>query len=264
MNGTEELNGKVAIVTGGIQGIGLGIAERLGAAGARVAIINRNLESGLAAQQLLTDKGIEGIEAIAVQGDVSVPEDVQHLHDETLAAFGAIHILVNNAAIIAVGQILDTDLEEWQRVLNINLTGAFLCAQVAGRTMKAAGGGRIINVTSPVTDLAVADYGTYTVSKAGMVSLTRVLAVELGKDNITVNAVSPHMIKTPMNTPLLEGDSELRQLFVDEIPRGRHGKVEEVADLVHFLASDAASYLTGQVIHLDGGWTHTRMRKLPE
>lgn len=97
-----------------------------------------------------------------------------------------------------------------------------------------------------------------------MVSLTRVLAIELGKYNITVNAVSPHMINSPMNAPLLESDSELKNIFIDEIPRGRHGTVEEVAELVLYLASDAAGYLTGQVIHLDGGWTHTRMRNLPE
>jgi glucose 1-dehydrogenase len=247
-----KLENKVAIVTGSATGIGRAIVERFVAEGAAVTIDYVQGQEQIAADlvQSLTSNGGR---ALAVAASVSSPDDVNSLVQRTVDEFGRLDIVVNNAGIEHKVPFLDVTLDLWHKVLEVNLTGAFLCAQTGARQMvKQGDGGRIINISSVHEDLPMPTNSPYCASKGGMRMLMRTICVELAPYNITVNNIGPGAIDTPMDAPLKQHPEEMRELLA-EIPLGRMGKPEEVAGLATYLASDEAAYVTGSTYFIDGG-----------
>ncbi|HUJ31091.1 MAG TPA: 3-oxoacyl-[acyl-carrier-protein] reductase [Candidatus Acidoferrum sp.] len=242
-----SLKDKVALVTGASQGIGRATARALAEAGAKVAVAARN-EQHLAS--LAAEIAAAGGEALAVPMDVGDAAQVRNGFQQTLAKFGRLDILVNNAAITRDTLALRMKLEDWEAVLRTNLTGAHLCMQQAMGAMLKQRSGRIINISSVVAETGNAGQANYVASKAGLIGLTRAIAVEVASRNITVNAVAPGFITTPMTDPL---PAELKEKMKSLIPLGRFGTDREVATAVVFLASDEAGYITGQVLGVNGG-----------
>ncbi|MFY9752693.1 MAG: 3-oxoacyl-[acyl-carrier-protein] reductase [Candidatus Acidiferrales bacterium] len=242
-----SLQDKVALVTGASQGIGRATALALMVAGAKVAVAARNAEklSALAAEITAA-----GGEALAVTMDVADATQIKAGFQEILGKFGKLDILVNNAAITRDTLALRMKLEDWDAVLRTNLTGAHLCIQQALGAMLRQRSGRIINITSVVAQTGNAGQANYVASKAGLIGLTRAIAVEVASRSITVNAVAPGFIETPMTDPL---PAELKEKMKTMIPLGRFGLDRDVAAAVVFLASDEAGYITGQVLGVNGG-----------
>ena len=242
-----SLKDKVALVTGASQGIGRATALALAAAGARVAIAARNTEKLTA-----LDVEIEaaGGASLVVPMSVADAGEVKAGFQQVLAKFGKLDILVNNAAITRDTLALRMKLEDWDAVLRTNLTGAHLCIQQALGAMLKQRSGRIINITSVVAETGNAGQANYVASKAGLIGLTRAIAVEVASRNITVNAVAPGFIETPMTDPLPQ---ELKDRMKSLIPLGRFGTDREIAAAIVFLASDEAGYITGQVLGVNGG-----------
>jgi glucose 1-dehydrogenase len=246
-----RLQNKVAIVTGSATGIGRAIALAMAREGAAVAIDYVGSADG--ADQLVQQIASIGGKAIAVEADVSQPDQVANLVKQTIQKFGYLDILVNNAGIEKKVPFLEVPLDLWNNVIAVNLTGPWLCAQAAARQMVAQGkGGRIINISSVHEDLPMPTNAPYCTAKGGLRMLMRTIAVELAPYQITVNNIGPGAIDTPMDAPLKQ-DPELLQALLQEIPLGRMGKPEEVAELAVYLASDAAAYITGSTFFIDGG-----------
>jgi 3-oxoacyl-[acyl-carrier protein] reductase len=242
-----SLENRTALVTGASQGLGRATALALAQAGARVAAAARSAEK---LASVVAEIVAAGGEAVAVPMDVADAEQVKTGVRTAIEKLGKLDILVNNAAITRDGLALRMKLEDWEAVLRTNLTGAHLCAQQALAAMIRARYGRIINVTSVVAETGNAGQANYVAAKAGLIGLTRALAVEVASRNITVNAIAPGFIVSPMTAPLPE---KVREDLVARIPLGRMGTDAEVAAAAVFLASDEAGYITGAVLEVNGG-----------
>ncbi len=240
--------GRVALVTGGSRGIGRAIAERLGSGGAAV-VVNYRADAA-AAEAVVSAIRAAGGQAVAVAADVAQAEDVDRLVEATTSAFGRLDILVNNAGITRDNLLLRLSLEDWQAVLATNLTGAYLCTRAALRGMIRQRYGRILNVSSIVGQIGNAGQANYAATKAGLIGLTRSTAREVASRGITVNALAPGYITTDLWAPVPEA---ARAKVREMIPLGREGSPAEVAEAAAFLVSDAAAYITGQVLNVDGG-----------
>jgi len=246
-----ELAGKVAIVTGSATGIGQAIAVAFATAGA--AVVVDYVGDASTANDTLGKIADVGGAALGVEADVSAPADVAHLIAQTVARFGQLDVLVNDAGIEKKLAFLDYPLDEWQKIMAVNLTGPFLCSQAAAKQMIEQGrGGRIVNISSIHEDLPLVLNAAYSASKGGLRMLMRTIAVELAPYNICVNNIGPGAIRTPIDKAE-EGVAALEAQLMAEIPLRRWGTPEEVAKLALYLASDAAAYITGSTFFIDGG-----------
>lgn len=242
-----KLAAKVAIVTGAAQGIGLACAQRLVQEGARVMLVDVRPEGAAAAATL-------GDAARFVQADVGVKADVDAMLAATLDAFGRVDILVNNAGVTHAASFLDLAEDDFDRVLRINLKSMFLCSQAVARAMVAqGGGGSIVNMSSVNAELTIPNQVPYVISKGGVNQLTRVAAIALAEHGIRVNAVGPGTILTELAKEAVLASPEARRTILSRTPLGRCGEPEEIASIVAFLASNDASYISGQTLYADGG-----------
>ncbi len=242
----QHLKDQVAVVTGASRGIGKAAALALASQGAKVVVnYARSSDAAEATVQEITQAGGE---AIAIQADVSQSVEVDNLITTTLDQFGRIDVLVNNAGITKDTLLLRMKLEQWQAVIDLNLTGVFLCTKAVSKTMLKQRSGRIINIASVAGQMGNPGQANYSAAKAGVIGFTKTVAKELANRGITVNAVAPGFIETDMTHDLKSDD------IINFIPLGRYGKPEEVAGVIRFLAADpAAAYITGQVFNVDGG-----------
>jgi len=243
-----SLAGKVALVTGGSRGIGLAVAQALSAAGAAVALCARHEDAAKAAAAQLEAAGWS---ALGLAADVGSAADADRLIAACLDRFGRLDILVNNAGITRDGLVMRMSDADWAEVLQTNLTGAFYCARAALKPLlKQKQGGRIISIGSVVASMGNAGQANYVAAKAGLLGFTRALAKEVASRAVTVNLVAPGFIETDMTAGLPDA---VKEAYRTQIPLGRFGTAAEVASLVAFLASEAGAYITGQVIHINGG-----------
>lgn len=246
-----KLQGKVGIVTGAATGIGQAIAMALAAAGASVVV--DYVGNAFVVSRTLHKIGVIDGKVIGVDADISKQDDVEDLIRKAVQAFGKVDIFVNNAGIEKKLPFVDYPLDEWVKIMAVNLTGPFLCCQAAARQMIQQGsGGRIINISSIHEDLPMPTNAAYCASKGGVRMLMRTIAVELAPHKITVNNIAPGAIYTSIDADV-ESDKQLDNKILEEIPLGRWGTPEDVAHLAAFLASDEASYITGSTYIIDGG-----------
>ncbi len=248
-----SLENKVAIVTGARRGIGQGIALALAQAGADIVVSDINQEE---CQKVVEE--IEGLgrKGLAVKCDVTQKSEVEEMVAQTVKEFGKVDILVNNAGIAGMKPFLDLTEEEWDRVLDINLKGQFLCARAAAKEMVKQKWGRIINIASIAagqTGIGFAQSVHYCASKGGVTAMTEAMAVEFAPLGINVNAIGPGIIETAMTEDFL-ADEKMKQWLLSRIPKGRFGQPKDVAAAAVFLASDEADYITGATLFVDGGW----------
>ncbi|WP_406830727.1 glucose 1-dehydrogenase [Pedococcus sp. KACC 23699] len=246
-----SLAGRVAVVTGGTRGLGAGFAEALGDAGASVVLVGRDAE---AAETVLSTLRTKGIRTEFVAADVTVAEDVQRVLDSTLASFGQVDVLVNNAGACVHAPALDVTPEDWRAVMAVNVDAVWTCSQTFGRHFVAQRSGSIVNIGSMSGFIVNRPQWqpAYNASKAAVHHLTRSLAAEWGPHGVRVNALAPGYIKTDMS-PV--DDPKFRRHWIEDAPLQRYGTVEELAPAVVFLASDASSFVTGSVLVADGGYT---------
>jgi len=242
-----DLKGKVAIVTGGAQGIGKSIATQLAQAGANVVVADVMEEVAKSTAQEISQKGSE---VISIRVDVSSLSSVEEMVKKTLDKFGRIDILVNNAGITRDGLVMRMKEEDWDLVLDINLKGAFNCIKTVSPIMMKQKSGKIVNIASIVGIIGNIGQANYSASKAGLIALTKTCARELASRRINVNAVAPGFIQTSMTERL---PAQVKEKLSSQIPFGEIGKPEDVARAVLFLVSEEASYITGEVIRVDGG-----------
>lgn len=238
---------KVAVVTGASRGIGRSISLALAAEGARIVAVDLDIEE---TEKVATEIRALGVEALAVQGNVTVTADAERMIEAAVEKFGRVDILVNNAGITRDGLLLRMKDEDWDAVLTVNLKGAFICSRAAAKVMAKQRSGRIINIASVVGQMGNAGQANYCASKAGLIGLTKSNARELAKRNVTVNAVAPGFIQTAMTEALPE---KVRQELAAQIPLERLGTAEDIANAVVFLAAERSAYITGQVIGVNGG-----------
>jgi 3-oxoacyl-[acyl-carrier protein] reductase len=241
------MENKVAIVTGSGRGIGKAIALKL--AQEKMNLVICDIDDDLI-NATVKEIGQLGVKAIAVKVDVTNSDQVAHLFDETMKAFGSVDVLVNNAGITRDNLLIRMQENEWDAVIDVNLKGSFNCLKAAAKIMMKQRSGKIVNVASVVGVMGNVGQANYAASKGGVISLTKSAAKELAARNITVNAVAPGYIETEMTKNLAEA---IKQAFINLVPLKRPGQAEDVANVVSFLVSPAADYITGQVIHIDGG-----------
>jgi NAD(P)-dependent dehydrogenase (short-subunit alcohol dehydrogenase family) len=247
-----DLSGKVAIVTGGNQGIGLAISRGLAEAGAAVIIANRRAEEGKQAAESLKK---DGLNVISIPTDVSDESSIAALVSKVIDSYGKIDVLVNNAGVIIRKAAEEMSREDWDHIMNTNLRGAFFCCQLVGREMIKQKKGKIINISSDASQRAMPERSVYATSKAGVSHLTRCLAVEWAKHNINVNAIGPGPTHTPLNKKYYEENPDKLQQTVQSIPMGRMGDTSDYIGAAVFLASEASNFMTGQTLLIEGGST---------
>ncbi len=252
---SEKLSGATAIVTGAAGGIGAAIAKRFTREGSTLVIADKD---GPGAERIAGEILANGGRAIACQVDLREPAQIEAMLAKAKQAFGRIHVLVNNAGQGAQAHFLETTIETWKAMIDNNLTGTFLCSQVVARDMAHAGGGRIVNIASHSGLLGSSGRAAYAAAKGGIIALTRVMAVDLAELNITVNCIAPGPIDVPRirNTQT----EERQKAWHAAVPLGRYGEPDEIASVAAFLASDDASYMTGQTLAVDGGFTAAGLR----
>jgi NAD(P)-dependent dehydrogenase (short-subunit alcohol dehydrogenase family) len=248
---TKTLEGKVALITGASKGLGRAMAVALAEAGARLALVSRDQKQLKISADTVKEAGGT---AELFHADVTDEQQVRRLETDVVAKFGKVQILINNAGINIRKNVTDFTLSEWRQVLDTNLTGVFLLCRSFVPHMKGQGYGRILNMTSIMSHVALPGRSAYAASKAGLLGFTRALALELAAEKITVNGISPGPFATEMNTPIIQ-NPETNQQFISNIPLGRWGKVEEVGKLAVYLCSEEAGFITGTDVLIDGGWT---------
>jgi 2-deoxy-D-gluconate 3-dehydrogenase len=244
-----DLTGKVAVVTGGNGGIGLGMARGLAQAGARVALVGRDRPKTEAAVREI------GGDALAVTADVSMEEQAERSVAEVLNRFGRLDILVNNAGVIVRKPPQEVTLDEWNTILGVNLTGAFLMAKAVYKPLKEAGGGKIINIGSIASIFGSSYAVAYSASKGGIVQLTKSLAISWARDNIQVNAILPGWFETEMTDRAKEQVPGLNERVLGRVPVGRWGQPDDIAGTAVWLASRASDFVTGVAVAVDGGYS---------
>lgn len=243
----RPLAGRVAIVTGASRGIGAAVAALLAEDGAAVVVSGRDADR---LERVVKDLEGSGASAVGVPGDVARREDCERLVETARQRFGRLDLLVNNAGITRDGLLVRMKDEDWDRVMEVNLRGAFLMTRAAAKVMVRQRSGRIVNIASAAGAMGNPGQANYSAAKAGLIGFTKALARELAHWSILVNAVAPGLIDTDMTATLPEA---ARQALLAQVPLGRAGTVREVAEVVRFLAGDGATYITGQVLHVNGG-----------
>lgn len=244
-----DLKGKVVVITGASRGLGKSMAVGLAKAGARIVVTDI----------LDTDDAVSEIKefndnVLGLSADVTKQSDVEHLVEKTVDRFGSIDILINNAGILKSNNAEDFSEEEWKQIIDVNLTGQFLCAQIIGKQMIKQKAGRIINISSIAGLAGYASSVAYSASKAGVISLTKTLASEWGKYNVLVNAVCPGVFATDMTEDYLK-DEDFKEMIKTKVPLGRYAKPKELVGTIIYLSSNASDYVTGHALVIDGGWT---------
>lgn len=247
-----DLAGRRVLVTGGAAGLGLGIGEAFAGQGCRVALFDIDRDTLASAEKRLR---AEGAEVLALHGSVTDPEAIERAFEEVDRVLGGLDILVNNAGISANKPTLELDLAEWRTALDVNVTGVFLCCQAAARRMLPAGAGVILNLASIYGVVAAPERLAYCASKSAVVMMSKALAIEWAGRGVRVNALAPGYVRTALVERLLEAERLDERKLRERTPLGRLGRVEEIADLALYLASDSARYVTGQVVGIDGGWS---------
>lgn len=246
-----DLTGKTALVTGGSKGIGFGMAHALASYGANVFISSRGAQEGKKAEEMLRESGLK---VTYLPCDVTKREEIEQLVDSIVKQSGSIDILINNAGMNIRKPLVDVEETDWDKVLTVNLKGVFLVGQAVAKQMIKQKYGRIVNISSILGTIGMANQTSYAASKGGINQLTKVWAEELAPYNITVNAIAPAYIKTPMTEGWLS-DPERYNNIVNSTMLKRVGDLSDLAGAAVFFASDASSYITGQVLNIDGGWT---------
>lgn len=246
-----QMQGRVALITGGSKGLGLVMAAALASAGAKIALLNRNLEEGQQAAAALS--AAYGVEAMALAADVSDTQAVEAAVAQLMQRYGRIDVLINSAGINIRGGIEDLRLEDFQQVMDINVTGTWICSKAVVPHMRAAGYGKIINLSSALGLVGLSNRTPYCSSKGAVAQMTKALAIELAPHNINVNALCPGPFLTEMNIPIADTEEGIK-FVVGATAMGRWGELKEIQGAALFLASEAANYMVGALLSVDGGW----------
>ena len=246
-----SLRDKVALVTGAGKGLGKSMALTLSESGAHVAVVSRTLSDVEATAREIQENGAK---SLPMSVDVTKQEDVIRMVEKVLSEFKTIDILVNNVGTFVGGECLAFSLEDWHKILEINLTSVYLCSKFVGKHMVEKQRGKIINISAALGAFGVRESSAYCASKGGVIQLTRALAIEWAKYNINVNSIAPYAMETDMTRTMLE-DEKIRTAIISKIPMKRIGKPADLSGIIVFLASKASDYITGQVIFVDGGFS---------
>ena len=254
-----NIGGRVCVVTGAGGGIGRTIAQSMADAGCNVAVVDRDVRT---AQDTTDQIRSSGGSAVAIECDITDAASVEHARAEAERAFGGCNVLVNNAALVKNGPLAELSIANWRAVIDVNLTGFFICSQIFGRSMRESGGGSIVHVSSLAGSFPQPTSGAYSASKAGVLMLSRHIALEWGEMGVRSNVVSPAMVITPMSEVIYR-DPAVRATREKAVPIRRIGQTQDIADAICFIASDRASYISGQEILIDGGWSSALLTTVP-